>query len=69
MVNACLIEPSAVYDDGSLMLALGLSEATLSRARREGQLRFTRKGQRILYLGQWVVDWLAADDRQVVPHG
>ena len=56
------IAPDGVYDDGALYLAPGLSPATLSKARRSGQLRFTRKGKRTLYLGRWVLDWIEAGD-------
>jgi hypothetical protein len=58
MHNAVSIEPTAVYDDGALFLSLGLSANVLSAARRDGTLRFTRKGHRTLYLGRWVLDWL-----------
>jgi hypothetical protein len=56
-----LIHPRAVYDDASLYEALDVGAATLSKARTSGQLRFTRKGQRTFYLGQWILDWLTAD--------
>ena len=59
--NALVIEPTGVYDDAALVLGLGLTHATLARARRDGRLRFSRKGRRVLYLGQWVLNWLAAD--------
>jgi hypothetical protein len=61
MVHPVPIDPGAVYDDGAVVLALSIPSATLSRARREGHLRFTRKGRRIFYLGSWLIDWLAAD--------
>jgi len=60
------IEPSALYDDGALQLAAGLTPATLARARRSGRLRHTRQGKRVLYLGQWLLDWLEAESRQGV---
>jgi hypothetical protein len=60
------IAPDGIYDDGALYLALGLTPATLARARRSGELRFTRKGKRTLYIGQWVLDWIKADARQGV---
>jgi hypothetical protein len=63
MVQPVLIEPEAVYDDGVVLMVLGLPTATLSRARREGRLRYTRQGNRILYLGQWLLDWLQGDAR------
>jgi len=52
------IQPDAVFDDGSLHLALGLTPSTLAKARRTGDLQFTRQGKRTLYLGQWILDWL-----------
>jgi hypothetical protein len=63
MTSAVPIDPQAVYDDGALHFLLGLSSAALARARRAGELRFTRKGKRTLYLGQWVLDWINADAR------
>jgi hypothetical protein len=60
------IEPHQVFDDGALYLTLGITPATLATARQSGTLRFTRQGKRTLYLGQWILHWLAADDRQAV---
>jgi hypothetical protein len=54
------IEPNTVYDDDSLYSAIGLTRQTLTRARREEGLRYTRKGNRVLYLGEWVLAWLQA---------
>jgi len=34
----------------------------LDRARRAGELKFTRKGGRIHYLGAWILDWIAKDE-------
>jgi hypothetical protein len=59
MLAGVKIEPETVYDDGSILFALDISFETLARARREGRLRFTRQGRRVLYLGQWILDWLA----------
>jgi hypothetical protein len=58
------IAPDGIYDDGALYLAMGLTPSTLAKARRSGELKFTRKGNRTLYLGQWVLDWIKADERQ-----
>ena len=52
------IEPNGIYDDGTLVLAMGVTHATLARARRDGHLRFAREGHQILYLGQWILEWL-----------
>jgi hypothetical protein len=71
MIEPVRIEPEALYDDGSLRQTLGLTPATLAAARRAGSLRYSRCGQRTLYLGRWLLDWLehgahqtAADPRQ-----
>jgi hypothetical protein len=58
VVHAVSLDANAVYDDGALYCALGLSAAALARARRNGELRYTRQGKRVLYLGEWVLDWL-----------
>jgi hypothetical protein len=58
-----IIEPDAVYDDLALRVALGVGASTVARARRRGELRYTRKGGRTLYLGAWVLNWLAAAPR------
>jgi hypothetical protein len=68
MIDSIRIDPQGIYDDLALYKALGLSPQTLSRARRAGELRYTRKGQRILYVGAWVMKWLEADGRQEVDH-
>jgi hypothetical protein len=67
--DAVHIDPTGIYDDALLYAALEVSAATLVRARRAGRLRFTRQGRRVLYLGQWVLDWLKADARQGADHG
>jgi hypothetical protein len=64
--TAVRIDPDGVYDDDLLYAALEVSAATLSRARRDGRLTYTRQGRRILYLGRWVLDWLTADARREV---
>ena len=56
------IDPNGIYDDSILVLALDLSHSTLARERRGGQLRYVRKGQRVLYLGQWILNWLEGED-------
>jgi hypothetical protein len=61
MLSPVPIDPNAVYDDGTIVLALDMAPATLVRARREGRLRFSRKGKRTFYLGQWIIDWLSIE--------
>lgn len=57
-VDGFLIQPNAVYGDGQLRLLLDIPSATIVRERREGRLRHVRKGHRIFYRGQWILDWL-----------
>jgi hypothetical protein len=61
MIEPVVIEPGALLDDGALRQALGLTLATLAAARRSGALRFSRQGNRILYKGSWVLDWLESE--------
>ena len=58
MIEPVLIEPEALYDDGSLRQALGLTDAALATARRAGMLRYTRQGKRTFYLGKWILAWM-----------
>lgn len=55
------LQPTGLYDDGSLYLLLGLSATALARGRRSGALKHTRQGKRVLYLGRWILDWLERD--------
>jgi hypothetical protein len=59
--------PNAVYDDLALHLLLGVSMQVLADARRQGELRYARKGARTLYLGRWVLRWLARDGKAAQP--
>jgi hypothetical protein len=68
MTTGIKLDPQAVFDDGALYSALGLSATTLANARREGQLRFVRKGKRVLYLGKWLIDWLDTAKGEGVCH-
>ena len=56
-----IIEPEAIYDDNGVYAILAISSETLSQARSAGELRFVRKGKRILYFGEWIISWLKAD--------
>lgn len=64
MANTFNIDLDTIYDDGALVLALGITHATLTRARRSGTLRFTRKGKQVLYRGQWIINWIEKDEPQ-----
>lgn len=61
MIEGFPIDPKAVYDDSALSVGLGVSGESLGRARQSGDLRHVRQGRRILYLGQWILDWLEQD--------
>lgn len=61
MVQPVQIQADAIYDDGSLHDTLGIRPSTLAKARKSGGLRFKRAGNRTLYLGQWLLDWLKRD--------
>ena len=62
MVKAFSIEPDLIYDDGPLVLDLGMSGGGWRRPDADGELRYTRKGGRVLYLGRWILDWLEKDE-------
>jgi hypothetical protein len=64
MSDAPTIHPDSIYLDGNVRLLLGLPSSTLARARRNRALKFTKQGHKILYRGQWLLDWLEADARQ-----
>ena len=63
MPETIAINPLAVYSADQLSAMLDVSEATLAEARRSGALRATKKGRRVLYLGEWVLDWLRSDNQ------
>ena len=58
LLNPVRIDPDAISSDGQLRLLLGVTTATLVRARRTGALRHAQKGRRLLYRGQDVLSWL-----------
>ena len=53
------IEPDAWYTDADLRLILRLTGETLRRARKAGELRYTRRGITAWHQGAWVIDWLS----------
>jgi Helix-turn-helix domain len=66
MPDTVEINPLAVYTADQLSAMLDVSDTTLAEARRTGALRSTKKGRRVLYLGEWVLGWLRDDsDREV----
>jgi hypothetical protein len=58
---ALAVDPDTIYTDNAVALALGLNLQILGAARREGRLRFTRQGRRVLILGRWLLEWLEAE--------
>lgn len=52
------IAADALYDDDALCKSLGLRRGSLDKARKSGDLKHTRRGGRVLYLGRWVQAWL-----------
>jgi hypothetical protein len=67
MIEPVLIAPDALYDDGALRQALGLTRSTLAAARRSGALQFSRQGKRILYKGAWVLSWIESGTNRPDP--
>lgn len=61
MIDGVSIGPKAVYGEPALSVALDVSVESLSRARHAGELRHTGKGRGILYLSQWILEWLEFD--------
>jgi hypothetical protein len=68
MPNTVSIDPLAIYTGDQLSAMLDVSEVTLAEARRSGALRSVKKGRRVLYLGEWVLDWLRADAGKEAAH-
>jgi hypothetical protein len=62
MPDTITIHPTGIYCTDDLCVMLDVSPDTVADARRAGALRWVRKGRRILYLGQWVLDWLSAGE-------
>lgn len=55
------IDEDGVYSDGDVRLLLGVTTATLARARRARTLRYSRQGHSLLYRGAWLLEWLERD--------
>ena len=59
------MEKDFILTSAEFSKLVGISAESLARARQVGELRHTRKGRRILYLGQWILDWLEQDAKGV----
>jgi hypothetical protein len=53
---------NAWYDERTLSQTLGVTLGSLDRARLAGDLRYSRKAGRILFLGEWVQQWLTREE-------
>jgi len=62
MPGTLALDPNTIYEEGAVALALDIPLATLLRARRERRLRFVRKGRRVFFRGQWLLDWFEGDE-------
>lgn len=62
MTTALEINVTSIYDDAGLRLGLGVTSSTLARARRDGSLRFVRRGHTNFYTGRAVLDWLTSTE-------
>lgn len=67
MATTIQIDPTAVYDEGAVALALDLPLNTLLRARRSGELRFVRRGRRVFITGRHLLAWLTPDPCGAAP--
>jgi hypothetical protein len=64
-----VIDPDAVYEEGTISLTLDVRLATLARARWNGELKFVRRGNRIFILGRHLLSWLDPDQAGAVQEG
>ncbi len=64
LTPVALIDPVAVYSETSVALALDITLAALRAARRRGELRYVRRGRRVLIHGRDLLDWLTPSDRR-----
>jgi hypothetical protein len=57
-----ILHPNAVYDAPGVQAALQLKRSTLRREIREGRLRVSRRGGKYLFLGVWLLQWIAGGE-------
>ena len=57
-----LIRPNEVFDRDSAQKSLGLTKSSLAREIRLGRLRCSKRGGRCLFLGKWLLEWIAAGE-------
>ncbi len=62
MAPAPHIDPNAVCEQGAISLALDVPLASLLKARRDGELRFVRRGRRVFITDRNLPAWLEPSD-------
>jgi hypothetical protein len=63
VVSAYVIPDDSLFDDEGLTKTLGIRFGSIEKARRSGELKYTRRGGRYLYTGKWVKDWLTHEEQ------
>lgn len=58
MIKGFKIDPEAWYDTTAVRRELGITDTSIRSARLTGELRFSKRGQRYLYQGEWLLNWL-----------
>ncbi len=64
MVANAQINPSGYYDKEAVSKLLGIPASTVSRAVNALQLRSSKRGGKLFFRGQWLIDWLEGEDSQ-----
>lgn len=69
MESVITIHPTAIYSSDDVCAMLDVSPQALTVARRSGELKSARKGRRVVYLGEWLLEWLRSDDNSAQDDG
>jgi len=56
------VDPLGVYTPAAAARLLGFRTNTLPRYMRKGQLRYAKRGGRVLILGSWLMEFLAGGE-------
>jgi hypothetical protein len=54
------VHPTGVYGREQARAILGLPDSTFRLECQSGRLRSSRRGKRLYFLGQWLIDWVSA---------
>jgi hypothetical protein len=57
-----VIDPNGIYFLDQAQSILRLRKSTIRREHREGRLRIARRAGRIIILGRWLLEWVAAGE-------